>query len=286
MKLAFYAAEKKKEKALVRSLAAGALLHGDEVVEMEEFDGVIPEGFEAIACVGVKGRSRDVLNAAKSQGRGIVYIDKGYFRYLSSGERGHWRVSIGGYQPIDFVRDERCPRNRWKRLGIPLSGRRSSGAYIILAGKSLKYHLFNGLPHPTEYAKSLIKEIRKYTSMPILYRPKPSWGEAEPIEGTVYSPADQRLSGLLPTAHVLVTHGSAASLEALVFGVPSIVLGEDVGALVSGKELAAVAEPFFPDKDARERFLFNLAYCQWTEEEMISGEAWLHIREQLDKRLT
>ena len=40
---------------------------------------------------------------------------------------------------------------------------------------------------PTEYAKYLVSEIRKYSKRQIWYRPKPSWRDAMPIEGTYFS---------------------------------------------------------------------------------------------------
>jgi hypothetical protein len=154
---------------------------------------------------------------------------------------------------------------------------RESGDYIVLAGSSAKYHDFYGLPEPTEWAKRIVGGIRQHTDMPIFYRPKPSWKEAVEIDGTTFSGPQDKLGSLLNRAHCIVTHGSNISWEASLYGVPSIVLGNGVGAALGGTSLAQINDPPMPDRDP---WFAALSYFQWTEEEIASGRMWKFLSKQ------
>jgi hypothetical protein len=130
------------------------------------------------------------------------------------------------------------------------------------------------LGDPTEYNGRLIAEIRKYTRRPIIYRPKPSWRDARAIRGARYSPPHEQLGSLLESVHCLITHGSNACLDAMMLGVPSIILGEAVMAPISSRSVSEIEHPRLARMNERRQLLGNLAYHQWTEAEMASGAAW------------
>lgn len=79
-------------------------------------------------------------------------------------------------------------------------------------------------------------------------------------------------------AHILVTHGSNACLDAMMAGIPSIILGPGVMGPISSRDLADLEHPRMAGKAERSQLLANLAYHQWTEAEMASGLAWGVIR--------
>ncbi len=148
----------------------------------------------------------------------------------------------------------------------------------MLAGSSAKYHAFYGLSDPTRYAQKIVKQLAHLTKREIIYRPKPSWREAVPIRGTRFSPPKsymlENLGHILPTAHCLITHGSNACFDAMVAGVPSIILGDGVALPISSCDLYKIEDLPKPRDHARLQLLANLAYHQWTESELASGQAW------------
>jgi hypothetical protein len=114
-----------------------------------------------------------------------------------------------------------------------------------------------------------VLDIRARTDRPIIYRPKPSFKDAQPIEGTEFSTGDETINDALWGAHALVTHGSNACFEAALLGVPSIVLGDAVAAPISSRSLDDDREPL---RGKREQWFANLAYHQFTERS--SRTAW------------
>ncbi len=152
-------------------------------------------------------------------------------------------------------------------------------APIVIAGSSLKYHDFYGLPHPTTYAKELIRQLRGVTDRPLIYRPKPSWREATELRKAAFSRPPENLTDLLAVAHLVVTHGSNSCFEAIMAGVPCIVTGEGVSQALGATEITArnVERPPIPDDATRLQWAANLAYFQWSLPEFSSGEAWATI---------
>jgi len=136
---------------------------------------------------------------------------------------------------------------------------------------------------PTRWATKVANTLRTMTGRPIHYRPKPSWREAVPIDGTVWSapPQEPDVYAALAGAHAMVTHGSNACFEAILAGIPVIVLGEAVAKPISSHTLDAISSPLMVSLYERRQWAANLAYCQWTMQEFASGLAWQHLRPQI-----
>ena len=268
MRVTFYASEKERETKLAEALREGAARHGDEL-RILSGQGATHDG---VACMfGVK--SADRLHACWQNGQETILFDKGYTR-----DGRYIRAAVNAIQPIRSFQVGRKP-DRWSKVGARLHPRRR-GRSIIFAGSSEKFHRAAGLAHPTIYASQVIEELRARTGRPIIYRPKPSWRHAIPIEGSEMR-REGPLSALLADAHALVTWGSSAAVEAIVSGVPVVALGDTIARPVSETNLDRIAMPYFPSDDRRLQWCSDLAYCQWTLDEYASGEAWGHIRAQL-----
>lgn len=109
----------------------------------------------------------------------------------------------------------------------------------------------------------------------VVYRPKPNDLTAQPIPGVIL---DRRpISEALENCWAWVTHHSNSAVDALLAGVP--VHCETGVASHFSVHLDSLADPEL--RDGREQFLYDVAWLQWTLEEMRSGEAWKHIRSTL-----
>lgn len=232
--------------------------------------------------VGVK--SRELWNKHARAGISLVYFDKGYTRDTTDDDLRawkYWRVSVNGHHPTSkFSAD--YPDDRLKAIGWKFRPWRKSGTSVLIAGSSAKYHAFYDLKDPTSWASKLVKEIEGITRREIIYRPKPSWHEAVPITGSTFSrDKKQTIDTDLIGAHCLVTHGSNACFEAMLAGVPSIILGSAVMRPISSTSLDEIENPRLASDAEREALLRFLAYQQWTLKELVDGKAWPIIRRQL-----
>lgn len=279
--------DKGYENALSPGLIAGAAMHGDtvEVKEIRDYAG--PEGDGGIIVGVVK---REVLWDHQRQGVNCIYLDKGFTReraiWQGDNLPGWWRMCINAVHPTDYMMRHKWPFDRmaeqfWR--GRPPKQREQQPTdHILIAGSSAKFHHTMGLPHPTLWAGAVIDSIRLYSDLPIVYRPKPSWADAEPVDGARFDHGQKTsIEGVLKDTRCMVTYGSIASVDAIMAGVPCIVLGNAPARPVSADGLEALTEPYWASDDQRLAWAANLAYSQFKPKEISDGTAWGIIREQL-----
>ena len=274
MKVIYWSSDKAREKAIAREFVRGVKANGDKA-EIRQRGALELSGYDVAVVSGVK--SMVIWQQLMDAKIPSVFVDQGYFK-----ERKYHRVAINAHHPTWYIEKAKHDSERWKDFRINVKPWRESGQHIVIAGASEKYHQFYGLLHPTKYAKNLVNQIRSRTDMPIIYRPKPSWSKATPIEGTIYSTRKSQnypnLFDTLRKAHVLITHGSNACFEAMIYGVPSIVLGDGIMRPISSSSLDDIEAPKLAGESARKQLLANLAWCQFSWGEFATGLAWRHLR--------
>lgn len=280
----FIQKEKQIEVNLSRAFIRGLKRHGDSGRIISTKDKTTIADADVAAIVGIK--SAKLFHANRGAGKHTVLFDKGYVRHDEAGALGAgsvWhqtRAAVDAHHPTKKM-NRGYPHDRANRSGLKISPWRTNGEYILLAGSSAKYHRFYEEDDPTEYARKVASEIRKHTDRPIYYRPKKSWKPAVEITGTVWARTTDPIKHQLESAWALVTHGSNACFEAMLYGVPSIILGDGVAKPISSTSLEDIENPTMAGMDERKQWLADLMYQQWTLAEYASGEAWDTIRPQI-----
>lgn len=282
VRVCFFHADKSRENDLAEAFLDGVRAFGDSGYKAHlTGEAQVAENADVAVMVGVK--SRELYQANRRAGVHVIMMDKGYLRHRLGGLWEYWRVSVDAHHPTSRLSQIGSNSGRLATLDIKLKPWRpnDSVGYIIFAGSSEKYHRFYGLSEPTRYAKKVVRQIRWFSDREIIYRPKPSWRDAVPIDGTRFSPGKESLYNLLTGAWAMVTHGSNACFEAVTSGVPCIVLGEAVAKPISSTLISEIESPRLASDDERTNWLAALANSQWTMNEMQSGEAWRTIRPQI-----
>lgn len=281
MKVTFWHSDKPRERILADAFRDGVRAHGDEIELRALQPTVEVANCDVAVMVGVK--SRELFRAHWQAGAHTIMIDKGYIRHSAKGPVKiweYWRCAVDAHHPTATLMKTARPFDRLEQLHIPLKPWRKTGSHIVMAGSSAKYHEFYGMKEPTNYAIKLTRHLKSITGRTIVYRPKPSWHEAVPVEGTVFSQGGQ-IEDVLKDAWALVTHGSNACWEAVVQGIPCIVLGDAVAKPISSQAVEEIENPLMVTPSVRAQWMANLAYCQWTQQEFASGEAWAILRPQI-----
>lgn len=268
-----------KDDRLFDALAAGIRHCGDEVEARS--DDIKPCQLDC-DYVGLNGlRRMDWLFHCMETGTPFLYFDKGYRRQEKERE-WFWRVGFNETHPADYIATGRHNSGRVERLqkamGLPLKLPEwrvpTASGPIIIASSSEKFHVLHNLPPPREWVSDVIRQVRAHTTRPILYRPKPSWGDPGPIEGSKCVVEIKHMNSLFAGCHALITHGSYICVDALLSGVPSIVLGNGVIRDISSTTLAEIEEPRLASYDERVQAMANLAWTQYTVAEWQNGTAW------------
>jgi hypothetical protein len=291
----FVVGEKQREHDVADAVGAGVLACGDEFTKSDAGDFVEPDPKVDVACVfALKGNAKPILDAYHVMGARTLLFDKGLIR-ASTGlgaPNGYYRVSIDEFMPlgrIERMMREGVSPNRWVATGLRPRDRVRTTATgpVIYAGSSQKYCDFHGLGDEHDYAVELVRRIRKKVGKdrPIVYRPKPSYTGSRPVEGAYFSRPPEMLGRLLPKAHALVTHGSHASIDAILAGVAAIVLGDGAARPVAGTSLDDLLGEslVFPDREKRFAWLSAISYWQWLIGEMTSGIMWRFLREEMER---
>lgn len=284
LRVTFWMSDKPRERILADAFARGVAEGGDHI-ELRPLQAQIETADCDVACmVGVK--SRELCRAHWDKGIHTIILDKGYTRHAAPGAVKlweYWRVAVDAHHPTGRLMKSLYPRTRWDELELTIKPWRDptrKGA-ILLAGSSQKYHDFYGLREPTHWAKKLIRQLREVTDQPIIYRPKPSWRDAVPIEGTIWSGSQETIDEVLERTSVLITHGSNACFEAVLEGIPCVVVGEAVAKPISSKQVEEIAHPWRVAEPVREAWFYELAHYQWTLPEMAAGKTWEFLRPQI-----
>lgn len=219
---------------------------------------------------GYGWRNREIFEAYRKAGLHYLYFDLGYWGRKKS------RSDVSGYHKAVF--DARHATGYFRRgrphdrmAGAPeIVPWNGGGTHIIVAGLSAKAAMASDRG-VMEWEHETIAKLRQITRRPIVYRPKPSWKAARPVDGTIFSPRSQLIGEVLQSAHALVTLHSNAALDALAAGVP-IYAEEGVGSVMSMRSLDQIEHPPYPE--GREQLFADVGYCHWSVPEIANGTMW------------
>lgn len=263
--------DSRRSRHLAHAMAAGARALGIETFLTPDFSA--PAGDVGVAY---GWRYPGLFEAYRAAGGHFVYLDLGWWDRKPKADvlGGFHKVAVDGREPGPYFRGGFGPE-RFSAHGLRAAPWRASGSHVLLAGMSAKSAKTRGYG-PQEWEMAAIERISAVTSRPIIYRPKPSWGDANPIPGTIFSPPGQPVEAVLRDCWAVVTLHSNVAVDALLAGVP-VNVWEGVAADFS-TPLAEIEAPRMPD--GRDQLLADIAWCQWTPAEMASGACWRHLLER------
>lgn len=151
--------------------------------------------------------------------------------------------------------------------------RKSRGEYILINGQiasdaSVKAIGFN------KWLQETHSSIAKITDRKVYYRPHPL--DVEPFIPDGLDVIDGNLQDAMGNAHCVVTLNSNSAVDATVAGIPSITM--DKGSMAYKVTKHQISDIINCKVLHRNNWLREMSYCQWTINEMRSGQAWNHLR--------
>ena len=219
---------------------------------------------------GVTSKS-EIVECTKTN-RDYYYIDTGYIGNFpsegnTSGKKKWHRVVKNDLQhPV--IKD--VPADRWKKLveqdsRLQWTGWKNYNKKILLVLPNPKACRFYDIDCD-KWIEETTEQIKKYSNLPIEIRVKGSRSERN--KGyTIYDAFD---SGVYAT----VSFHSIASLESVLYGIPAFVSVPCVASPLASTDLSTLANPFKPDLATIIKQCHNIAYGQFTQEEILNGTAW------------
>jgi hypothetical protein len=214
----------------------------------------------------------DHMNRCKENNEDYYYIDTGYLgNFPSPGNLGGkkiWHRIVKNEMQLSKLRS--VPDDRWKKLlaqdpRLEFKGRKNYDKKILLVMPNPKACKAYNIDYDT-WCEQTTNDIKKYTNLPVEIRIKGSRSE----RNHGYSIYDAFDSGVYAT----VSLNSIASLESVLYGIPSFVSVPCSATPLANTDLSKLNDPFFPSNDIIEQHCRSLAYGQFTMEEITNGTAW------------
>lgn len=170
----------------------------------------------------------------------------------------------------DFCNSD-SPSDRWdEHFAGLLKPWKSEGGYAVVMGQVGGDASIIGINMRAWYEEAVANLTAEW-KLPVVFRPHPS----DPNVPVPYGAAKQagELADCLAGARVVATYNSNTGVDAVLAGVPTIA--RDSGSMVWGLAAYDYDHCALP---SRVQWAANLAYTQWLEEEIVSGEAWEHLK--------
>lgn len=209
----------------------------------------------------------------------FIVLERGYFGDRMINTAAGW----GGLNGRADFRNKNVGPDRWALHGKPLGPVRNHGAYVLIAGQVAGDMSTHGIDLDAWYAETVSK-LHEQTQFPIAFRPHPlSRTNGAPKTTTVLNGT---LADALRNAAAVVTYNSNTGVDAALAGVP--VYTADRGSMawdVAAHKLSDLFNGVASErlKEGREKWVNELAYCQWTLDEIREGLAWQHLTRHGDE---
>lgn len=258
---------------VVPKMAAGAKAAGDEITTFTD-DDFVPEHLETFDTAifwGYIEPLQAIMKGYTGAGKSAVYLDLGYW------ERGtHYKVAINARHPTAYFQKFKHDDSRSKQFNVKIKPYRKTGEIILLAGLSAKAAWAEHEGPWGAYETKAVEEIQKHTKRPIVYRAK-AHSNAVEIPGTKLSTLKEPLGPLLKRAWAVVTRHSNVAVDGLLEGVPAFCW-YGVGSVMALQDVSRIEDPWYPE--GREQWVNDIAYCQWSLDEMKDGTCWRHLKSE------
>lgn len=253
------------------AIAEGIRKHGANV---ERATYQTPVGAPDVAVLYGVGQ-KDLIASLQARGTRCLIMEMGYVgdrnKYQSllfdglNGKGMHPKVTDGGA--------------RWDRLfGHHMQPWREGGKYVLIAGQWHKDQSVRHLNCDSWYREAA--KAAKAHGLPVRFRQHPVYGRSMPHPRVDIPLLKSTEADAISGAALVCTINSNFGVVAALAGVP--VCATDPGSMAWDIATHNVGDtPIRPD---RTEWAHNLAFAQWTIEEMASGEAWNHLRSEAKRK--
>lgn len=199
-------------------------------------------------------------------GHEVLVVERGYIgdrmNYTSLGWNG-----LNGYAEFPKYPDDGGKRfadhggelKPWKEYG--------TGEYILILGQVRNDASLQNT-NMVEWYSNIAERLKAHYNLPIYFRPHPESlrrGGYRNIPGVANLSGD--LQSAIDGALFTVSYNSNSSLDSIIAGVPSYA-GE--GGMAYELCMSEIGTLRYPDREKR---LNEIAHCQWSVDEIASGEA-------------
>jgi len=226
--------------------------------------------------VGNAFRSKIREQQIKNKKRRLVF-ETGFIKNDATSGESYFQVGYDGMKRSSVFYGENSPKDRWGYLGIKEKPWRTRGSHILIMEQN---KLGPGSSHIdiVKWWKQCVNKIRDISDRPIKVRPHPRCIPSFPKNlGVEVLQKGNPIEQDLKDCWCSVVRTSNSAVDSIINGIPVITPDEMCMSYdVSSHSIEDINDPVTPN---RTQWLYNLAYSQWSLDEIRKGIPWGRLRE-------
>lgn len=211
-----------------------------------------------------------VIERQRRYGGQHIVVERGFVK-----RDCYFMVGWGGLNGRADFNNLGMPGDRFEELDIVVKPWTSSGESVLVCGQvpwdsAVQHFDFQA------WVDWTIQSVAKLTDQEIVFRPHPmSRGRVKHEHLPCRESTSATMEEDLEAAFCTMTANSNSGVESAINGVPTFVFDRGAMAMpVANTNLSQLGKPLKPD---RQQWLNDLAYAQWTIDEMRQGLSWNHL---------
>ena len=166
------------------------------------------------------------------------------------------------------------PTDRWRpHIKRMEPWRTDAGDYILIMGQVAGDASIQDVDI-NEWYRDVYAEAKSAFNLPIYFRPHPLSRREVPFPNINLLSGDLKTS--ISNAHLVVTYNSNSGVDSILAGVPTVAY--DKGSMARGVAMHEIESVTV--MPGRQQWANDLAYCQWTMDEIKDGITWDHLRQR------
>jgi len=230
--------------------------------------------------------NKQVWDHYRAQNKPVIVLEVGGLKRNET-----WKIGLNGMNRDGDFGNQNSDSDRWDTLGLKISPWKTGGddGAVIICGQHGASEQWKHNKPVQEWMIDVARDIRKCSSRRIVFRPHPRFPVkpdyiAEFMNTMIVNPMkisdtydNYDFTNALRGAWAVVSYSSNPATEAVLAGVPVFVSEHsmcwDVGNNVN--DLSTIENPERPD---RTQWCNDIAYSEWTIQEIKDGIPWDRLK--------
>lgn len=253
------------------AFAQGLKKHGHSVQEHSGTGDVAV--IWSVLWAGRMSGNRSVWNHYRNNNRPVIVLEIGAIKREVT-----WKIGINGINLGSYFFGNGKNSDRRNNLGMNLHPWKTSGNHILICSQHDRSLQWTDNPSLKDWTRSMISEIRKYSNRPIKIRMHPRCPYSFTFDNSVYKSTEKNILNEFQNAWAVINYSSNPGIESIIHGIPAFVGHKSLAAPVANLDISRIESPLRPD---REQWFNDLAWTEWTTDEMVKGIPQQYILDYL-----
>ena len=241
--------------------------------------GGFPKFFNFKRYTEISFRS-EIAHYAKKYGKKLLIIDTAFI----SDNMKFVSLGFSGIKNQGIYYNKNSPADRFEKLNAPLfpvSDNLNTANKILVFGQNKRGVSCQGIDTHKWHIET-IKQLHNLTNKAIIFRRHPREKYTQPKKDfpSYVKFSTDTLDNDLKNTYAAISYSSNALCHSLRLGIHTFSLGENAITYdITNNDINKITTPIiYPEKEIRQ-FFYNLAYAEWSLDELKNGVAWQNFRQ-------